>query len=247
MGIRRRNRHVRRRHGLAGPLLVGVALVGLAAPATAATKGSNDKQIAKAGTLVLADFPAGFVAKASTPSSSAKNIKLAKGVSGCAPYITLQKLTNAQPQASSKDFKDDSRTVSNEVDVFTSARAAGGALALYAKPSMVSCLQKLFEKQFEQDPTTKGKIASLVVTLDRQDIAGLGDDSVVYEGNIALTGTDGSSARIGVGNAAVQVGRAVNDVTYLTTSATLTDILTPAIDASVTRLRSALGGAAGST
>ncbi len=245
MSIRLGHRHLRLRRGLTGTLLVGLALTGLAVPAAAATKGSNDKRIAKTGTFVLADFPAGFAAKAATSSSNADNIKLAKGVSGCAPYVSLQKLTDAQPQAKSKDFKDASRTVSNEVDVFKSKSAASKALALYAKPSMVSCLQQLFKKQMSQDPATKGKLSSVSVTLARQDIAGLGDDSVVYEGNVVLTGTDGSTAQLGVGNAAVQVGHAVNDVTYLTTQADLTEILTPAIDASVARLRSALGGSAG--
>lgn len=251
MGIRLRGRRRRPGHGLTGTfligtLLVGAALTGFAAPATAATKGKSDTRIAKAGTFVLADFPAGFAAKASTPSSNAENIKLAKGVSGCAPYIKLQKRTDKQPQAHSKDFKDDSRTVSNEVDVFASKHDASRALALYAKPSMVSCFQTLFKKQLAQDPTTKGKLASVAVTLNRRDIAGLGDDSVVYEGNIVLTGTDGSTGQIGVGNAAVQVGRAVDDVTYVTTGASLTEILTPAIDASVARLRQALGGSSGS-
>ena len=91
--------------------------------------------------------------------------------------------------------------------------------------------------------TTAAGIESLrgtAVTLERQDIAGLGDDSVVYEGNMVLTGTDGSTVHLGVGNAAVKVGRVVDDVTYLTTDAPLTDVLAPAIDASVARLRTAL-------
>jgi hypothetical protein len=82
----------------------------------------------------------------------------------------------------------------------------------------------------------------VVVNLDRQDIAGLGDDSVVYEGTMELTGADGSTSRVEVGNAAVRVGRAVDVVTYSTTGGSLTDVLTPAIDASVSRLRSALAG-----
>ena len=93
--------------------------------------------------------------------------------------------------------------MSNEVDVFKSERLAADALALFAKPSMVSCLQKLFHKQIAQDPKTKGKIESVSITLDRQDIAGLGDDSVVYEGKMEITGTDGSTTEVGVGNAAV--------------------------------------------
>jgi len=40
----------------------------------------------------------------------------------------------------------------------------------------------------------------------------------------------------------VQVGRVVDDVTYLTTDAELPEVLAPAIDASVARLRAALGG-----
>jgi hypothetical protein len=234
---------IRLHHTVSFGLLASALLLALGAPAAAATR-SGDVQIAKAATFVLADFPAGFAATTSTPSSSADNIKLAKGVPGCAPYVTLQKLTAVQPQATSTDFADDSRTISNEVDVFKTERAAADALALYAKPSMVSCLQQLFKKQLSQDPKTKGKINSVSVALDRQDIAGLGDDSVVYEGNMTIAGTDGSTTQIGIGNAAVRVGRAVDDVTYVTTSAPLTDVLTPAIDASVARLRTALSGSA---
>jgi hypothetical protein len=228
---------------LAGALLIALASPATAAPVPVASRGA-DVQVARAGSFVVADFPAGFAQSTATPSSSADNIKLARGVPGCTPYVALQKLTDAQPQATSPDFKDDSRTVSNEVDVFKSDRAASDALALFAKPSMVSCLQQLFKKQIAQDPATKGKVESVSITLDRQDIAGLGDDSVVYEGNMVLTGTDGSSTKVGVGNAAVRVGRAVDDVTYLTTNADLTEILTPAIDGSVARLRAALAGSA---
>ena len=88
----------------------------------------------------------------------------------------------AVPQASSPDFEDASRTVSNEVDVFKTERAASDALALYAKSSTVGCLKKIFEKRLRQEPSLKGKVAAVVVTIERQDIAGLGDDSVVYEG-----------------------------------------------------------------
>jgi hypothetical protein len=42
----------------------------------------------------------------------------------------------------------------------------------------------------------------------------------------------------------VRVGRAVDAVTYTTGGAALTDVLTPAIDASVSRLRSALARSA---
>ena len=112
---------------------------------------------------------------------------------------------------------------------------------MYAKPSLVGCLEKVFEKGIRQDPSRSGAIEDVVVTLERQDIAGLGDESVVYEGTVVVTGTDGSSARLGIGNAAVRVGRTVDAVSFSTSGGDLADILTPAIDASVGRLRTALG------
>ena len=65
-----------------------------------------------------------------------------------------------------------------------------------------------------------------------------------FEAGIQLTGTDGSTNEIGVGNAAVRVGRSVDVVTYTTNGGSLTDVLTPAIDTSVSRLRTALARSA---
>jgi len=221
-------------------VIAGASVAFAGGTASGATRGKGDVQIARTATFVLADFPTGFRQEASTASSNADNIKAAKGIAGCAPYVAVQKLTAALPRARSADFKDDSRTISNEVDVFRSDRAAGDALNLYAKSSTVGCLEHLFEKSVRSDADPVAKLDDVLVTLERQDIAGLGDDSVVYEGTVKLTATDRSTTKIGVGVAAVQVGRAVDAVTYLTTDKDLTEILTPAIDASVARLRTAL-------
>ena len=51
---------------------------------------------------------------------------------------------------------------------------------------------------------------------------------------------DGSSQQFGIGNAAVQVGRAVSDFTYTTSSADLGEVVQPAIDSSIARLQAAL-------
>jgi hypothetical protein len=220
---------------------LAVAFVVVAVPSAAgAASKSADAVLAQSGIFVSSDLPAGFAAEASSDKSHAENLRLAKGVDGCGPYATLQKSVMAVPQAKSPRFADETRSIGNEVDVFPTNRAATGALALYSKPSVVGCLENLFEKQVRQDPTLRGSLDDVVVTLDRQDIAGLGDDSVVYEGSIALTGTDGSTNEIGIGSAVVRVGRAIDAVTYSTTGASLTDVLSPAIDASVSRLRSAL-------
>jgi hypothetical protein len=227
-------------HLSVGALMTGAVLVSLVIPALAATR-AEDVQIAKAGTLVAADLPATFTSTpAPSSSSSADKIELAKGIPGCAPYIALQKVTAAQPQAISPDFDDEASTVSNEVDVFKKDRAAADALALFAKPSMVGCLQKFYKKVVSQAATPDTGVTSLSVTLDRRDIAGLGDDSVVYEGNVTLVAPDGSQELIVMGIAAIQVGRAVDVVMYQTSSPDVAAIVTPAIDASVARLRTAL-------
>ena len=217
-----------------------VAIGLLVTTAAGAASQSADSSIARAGAFVGSDFPAGFASTPATDKSHADNIRLAKGVDGCGPYVTLQKSVSALPQFKSPRFADDTRSMGNEVDVFPTERAATAALALYAKSSVVGCLENLFEKQTRQAPDLHDSLDDVVAELDRQDIAGLGDDSVVYEGHLVLTGTDGSSNQVGIGSAAVRVGRAVDVVTYTTSGTALTDVLTPAIDASVSRVRSAL-------
>jgi hypothetical protein len=221
-------------------LIAAMVVLALAATAAAAGSQARDDAVARAGVLVASDLPAGFAPVGSPATSHADNLRLAKGVDGCGPYLSLQKAVLSLPQAKSSRFSDDTRSIGNEVDVFPTDRAAGAALVLYAKSSVVGCLENLFEKQTRQDPQLRGSLDDVVVTLDRQDIAGLGDDSVVYEGSIELTGTDGSTNQIGIGSAAVRVGRVIDVVTYSTNGGSVTDVLTPAIDASVSRLRSAV-------
>jgi hypothetical protein len=225
-------------------LAIACVLAALGATAASAASQSADTAVARAGSFVASDFPEGFEPTVASDKSHTDNIRLAKGVEGCGPYVTLQKSVASLPQVKSTRFADATRSVGNEVDVFPTDRAASAALVLYAKPSVVGCLENLFEKQARLDPETRDAIDDVVVELDRQDIAGLGDDSVVYEGNIVITGTDGSKSQVGVGSAAVQVGRTVDVVSYTTTGGDLTEVLAPAIDASVARLRTALARSA---
>jgi hypothetical protein len=220
--------------------VVAAVVVAITAAVAGATSSSNDAAVARAGLLVSSDLPAGFRATAPTTETHADNIRLAKGVDGCGPYVTLQRALASLPQAKSSRYDDGDRTVGNEVDVFPSERAAAAALVLYAKTSVVGCLENLFEKQARLDPDLHGSSGDLAVNLYRQDIAGLGDDSVVYEGHATVTGTDGPEQRQAIGSVAVRVGRAVDVVMYRTQGIDLTDVLTPAIDGSVARLRAAL-------
>jgi hypothetical protein len=229
-----------------GALLGAIAITAGASPATAAS-GSRDQQLAKTGVLVAADLPTDFTAKPAGTASDAEVAKLAKGISSCDAYVSLRKLTSAQPQAKSQSFEDASRQVSNEVDVFKSAAAASSALALYDKSSVPKCLQALYAKvltgQFAKQASTKGKIASVKVTITQTPISGVGDASVVYEGHAVVTGKDGSTVQVGIGNAAVQVGPAVSDYSYTTTDADLATVLQPAIDSSLARLTAAVATA----
>jgi len=241
MGNRLRSGSPARVRAASAAAVLAALLLGTAATPAAAARNGDDLEIAKVGALTLTDLPAGFTTKPDPGTSKADNIRVAKGISGCGPYVALQKTLLDLPSARSASLVDQTRKVGNEVDVFKSDRAASAALALYAKPSLVGCLEKVFEKGIRQEASRSGPIDDVVVTLERQDIAGLGDESVVYEGRVVITGADGSSARLGIGNAAVRVGRTVDAVTFSTSGADLADILTPAIDASVGRLRTALG------
>lgn len=220
--------------------LAAVAALSCAMATTVAASQNADTAMARAGVFVVSDFPAGFEAQPASNASTSDTLRLAKGVDGCGPYVTLLKASIPLPQAKSPRFGDANRSVSNEVDVYPSERAAGAALTLYAKSSVVGCIENLLEKQVLQDPKRRASLDDVVAKIDRQDIAGLGDDSVVYEGSIVLTANDGSTSQIGVGSAAVRVGRAVDVAAYTTTGGDLTDLLTPAIDASVARLRAAV-------
>jgi len=238
---------IRRRAGLVASwfLVPVVVVVSAAAVATAATRAdTSDTDIAKVGVVVATDFPSGFTSKPASTASDAQLATLARGIGSCKGYAALQRVIDAQPKAKSRDFSDGSRDVSNDVDVFSSEEKAHAALVNYGDASVPTCLEKLLGKvltqQYAKDPKTKGKIKSVVVSLSPQEISGLGDSSVVYEGSARITGKDRSVVQVGLGNAAVQVGRAVSDYTYTTSGSDLTTVLQPAIDQSVARLRAAL-------
>lgn len=228
-------------------IVLGISLAPTAATGAGAESQPVDAAIARAGIFVASDFPTTFQVLPGQSAAAGEVVKLARGADGCGPYVTLLKASVPRPQARSLRFGDAARAVSNEVGVYPSERAASVALTLYAKSSVVGCIENLAEKQLRQDAAQDaaqdagrgGTIDEVVAKLDRRDIAGLGDDSVVYEGSIVVTGTDGSTTQVGVGNAAVRVGRAVDVVTYTSTGTDLTDVLAPAIDSSVARLRSA--------
>jgi len=219
-----------------------VAVSSGAGVADAAPKSSDDAAIGRAGTFVLNDFPTGFTSEQPPTKSTAVQIREAKSIAGCGPYVSILKAADTGASAQSPQFKDNSRVVGNGVDIFRTPRVASGLLTLYSKPSMVGCLERSLQQQFASDSANVGRIDRVDVKLQRLAISGLGDGSVVYEGTVTVVGTKGESAQLLVGTAMVQVGRAIDLVFYSTSNDPVTEILTPAIDASVTRLRTALAG-----
>ena len=100
--------------------------------------------------------------------------------------------------------------------MFPTDRAAGGALALYAKSSMVGCLENLFEKQIRQDPDPQDRstTSSSTSTARTSPVS-----ATTASSTRAASCSPAPTARrseIGVGSAAVRVGRAVDVVTYTT-------------------------------
>jgi hypothetical protein len=213
-----------------------IAAVACAATAAGAASQAADTAIARAGVFVVADFP-GFASQPSSSITHADQVAMAKGIDGCSPYVTMQKRWQTVPLAASLQFADDRGSFGNEVAVFPTERAASALLVLAAKSSMVGCLENYLEKQFRQQRQTG--VDDVSATLERQAISGLGDDSVVYEGSLDLTGTDGKQSQIATGSVLVRVGRATEAIVYFTQGSDPTDVLAPAIDASVARLRAA--------
>src|SRR5215218_2258766 len=133
-------------------LAAAFVFTALAATAAGAASQGGDTAVARAGAFVTSDFPEGFKGSASSAPSHADNIRLAKSVEGCGPYVTVQRSVASLPQVKSPRFSSVSLDIGNEVDVFPSERAASAALVLYAKSSVVGCLENLFEKSARQDP-----------------------------------------------------------------------------------------------
>ena len=123
--------------------------------------------------------------------------------------------------------------------MFPTERAASALAGPgYAKSSMVGCLENYFEKQIRQERQAE-TLDDVAATLDRQDIAGLGDDSVVYEGARPDRRRREAVAGRHRGACWCAWGGRPTAIVYTTQGSDSTDVLTPAIDASVARLRAA--------
>lgn len=198
------------------PLAALLALVLTAGPAAAAT----DKEIAQAGTITSTDLTGTWSSAPNDSSAAAANRKLARKTKGCKNYVAFAKTFAASTDAVSPDYSLSSQELSNHSYVYKTDAAAKKAYARAAASGVADCLQSLFTKQFaaqiKSDPQVAAEVDSFDVVI--QDVPAfadvVGDQSVGYEGGIAVTSPDGTTGQLLVVSVVTRVGRVVLTYTY---------------------------------
>jgi hypothetical protein len=217
---------------------VGMAvLTGLLAPsAGAASTGSpTDKQIAEAGVLVAGDLPATYTQSARDTSSDAKTQKLASKLPACKKLVAFMKVADKNTKAKSDDFSQGQTLVDNTVAVFPSAAKAKAAVDAYTATGLPACFGKLVSKVAQQ---AGGKA---VADIKKVKDVSAGDQSVAYEGPVALKESDGSTTTLAFGNLVIRVGRGVAVYSYNhDAQLSISDDLKNAVSSSGGRLQQAL-------
>ena len=219
---------------------VGVTIAsGVIAPdAGAASTGSaTDKEIASTGVLIASDLPDTYTQSARDTSSDAQTEKLANKVAACTKLVAFKKAIDTKTQAKSDDFNQGQTQIDNTVTVFPTAAKAKAAVNAYAATGIPKCFGQLVGKLAQRaGGTAKSDIKKV------QDITA-GDQAVAYEGPVAITESDGSTATVAFGNLVIHVGRGVAVYSYNHDAQTdISAELTSAVSSSGGRLQDALAG-----
>ena len=227
---------------LVSAVVAGLVFSCLAVPVGAATS-SADQTVARAGVLVAADFPSGWVQKPHDSSGDATAAKAASKISSCQQFAAFTKANKKNPRAVSPDFNLGQASVSNTVDLFASQQAAKAALAAFRSSSVATCLNSLFSvllrAQLAKDKTVGPQIKSIKSQIALVSGVQGGDEAVAYEGPVVVTLKNGQATTIGVGYATIRDGRAVNGYSY-TTDSDISTVLADAVNSSNDRLVAAL-------
>ena len=221
-------------------VLVGAAAIaGMLAPAAGAASagGASDKEIATAGVLVASDLPATYTESPRDTSSDASTEKVAKQLAACKKLVAFRKAVDQYTEVKSDDFSQGQTQIDNSVTVFPTAAKAKAAVDAYAATGLPTCFAQLVGKLAQQSGgQAKADIKKV------KDVS-VGDQSIAYEGPVAITEKDGSKATLGFGNLVVRVGRGVAVYSYNHDAATsITDDLKSAVGNSGGRLQQALAG-----
>jgi hypothetical protein len=224
--------------------LVAAGVLGPLGTAPAVASKASDTQIAEAGVLVQSDFPAGWTATPRDTSTDAATEKIAKKIPACSDYLALRTATKGEAKAKSEEFSLLNSQVDNTVTVFPTNAGAIAAMKVFARPSVVKCINTLFTKVFtaslESNATTRNQIESIKVKVTPASVEPIADGTTAYEGTVTITTKDGTTQTIGVGNAAVRTGRAIDAFSYVVDTTTVLQLLPSVVDTSVTRLTAAL-------
>ena len=166
----------------------------------------------EAGVLVRRRLPRGLRPPNRSPGTShaEQHPPWRRASSGCAPYITLQKAHHHRPAGSLRRVHRHDPGVGNEVDVFRSDRAASELLG----PVREAEHRRLPEEAVREAPccripTSRGRSSPPPSTSSARTSPVSVTTASSTRAQVVLTGTDGSTASLGIGNAAVRVGRAV--------------------------------------
>jgi hypothetical protein len=210
----------------------------------AAASSAGDRRIAEEGVLTEADFPRGWTSSPRDSSNDSQTEKTAKTIPACKGYLALRAAAKKQPNATSPEFELGDSEIDNTVSVFPTTRSATKATKAFDAPAVPSCINSLFTKVFTEaladDPATSGQIDDIDVDIERAPVAEVADSTTAYEGTVRISARDGSSQTIGVGVAAVRVGRGVTLFSYVVDASGVVELLPSLVDASVARLTVAL-------
>jgi hypothetical protein len=222
-------------------VLIAASCVALVAPGAAAAA-TTDKQLARAGVLVLSDFPAGWTTSARAKTPDAELDAAATKIATCKPFIAFGKANKMNPRAKSPNFDQSQSNVTNTVSVYPSDTKAESAIRTFSDQRMPDCLQKLFntvyEQQLRKDPKTKAQVTSATTSIGAVPDVRIGDEAVAYQGTVDVGLKDGTTQTIGIGFAATRVGKAVAGFSW-TSDTDISATLQPAIVTSVKRLQDA--------
>ena len=226
--------------------LVVTVVVACAASGGVATARTTDHEVARAGVLLLSDFPAGWTERTRGQTTQTDLDTAAASVRACKPFVAFSKANEKYPRARSHDFEEGNSDVTSAVSVYPSAVKASGSLQLFADRRVPTCFDRLFTTVFRAQLAKQRKVANQVTSIrtDVQPVTGvrIGDEAVVYQGRVDVALKGGTSETIGLGFVAVRVDDALARYSY-TADTDISSALQPAIVASVSRLQHAQSGA----
>jgi len=224
-------------------LVVVVSLVALGAASGAVSV--SDEELARAGVLVVSDFPAGWTASARATTSDAVLDAAAAKVASCRPFVAFSRANKKNPRAKSPNIELQHSNVTNAVSVYPSAARAAAAMRTFADPRLPDCLERLFRavfaRQLKSNEQVADQVESITTSIAPVPDVRVGDEAVGYQGTVDVGLRDGTTQTIGLGVVSARVGSAVTGFSW-TADSDIAPALQPAIVKSVSRLQDAQSG-----